>query len=101
MVILAGIPADWFTAKRSLIIDGLPTLTGNSHIEVGASSNQHQIEISRTELPHEYEVHLPASVPMSMVKAYGGSIVERTSKGSSPFLRLIPLSDETVLTFHK
>ncbi|MHA1290610.1 MAG: hypothetical protein ACTSPB_24765, partial [Candidatus Thorarchaeota archaeon] len=45
LIVLAGIPAEWFTAKRSLVIDSLPTRTGPSHIEVGTSSNQHQIEI--------------------------------------------------------
>ena len=101
LVVLAGIPADWFTAKKALIIDSLPTRTGTSHIEVGSSSNQHQIEISCVELPDEYEVHIPSSVPMSMVKAFGASIVERTSKAASPFLKLVPLTEETVLTFHK
>ena len=101
MIVLAGIPAEWFTAKRSLVIDSLPTRTGPSHIEVGTSSNQHQIEISRVQLPDEYDIHIPASVPMPMVKAYGASIVERTSKAKSPFLKLVPLSEETVLTFHK
>jgi hypothetical protein len=101
LILLAGIPAEWFTAKRSLVIDSLPTRTGTSHIEVGTSSNQHQIEISRVQLPEEYDVHIPASVPMPMVKAYGASIVERTSKATSPFLKLVPLSEVTVLTFHK
>ncbi|MBE0526217.1 MAG: hypothetical protein IH631_04700, partial [Candidatus Thorarchaeota archaeon] len=101
LVVLAGIPADWFTAKKALVIDSLPTRTGTSHIEVGSSSNQHQIEISCVELPDEYEVHIPSSVPMSMVKAFGASIVERTSKAASPFLKLVPLTEETVLTFHK
>lgn len=101
LVVLAGIPSDWFTSKKSLVMDSLPTRTGTTHIEVGTSSNQHQIEISRDELPNEYEVHIPSSVPMSMVKAFGGSIVERTSKAVSPFLRVVPLTEETVLTFHK
>jgi len=101
LIVLAGVPVDWFTAKRSLIMDSLPTRTGISHIELGSSSNQHQIEISRVQLPEEYDVHIPSSVPMPMVKAYGASIVERTSKAASPFLKLVPLSEETVLTFHK
>ena len=101
IVVLAGIPEDWFTAKRSLVISSLPTLSGRSHIEVGTSSNQHQIEIDRAELPEEYEVHIPASVPMPMVKCYGATIVERASKVTSPYLKVVPLSEETVLTFHK
>ena len=101
LIILAGVPEAWFTAKKPLVVDSLPTLSGNSHIELGTSSNQHQIEIGLIELPEEFEVHIPSSVPMSMVKAYGSSIVERASKTASPFLRLVPLSEDTVLTFHK
>lgn len=101
LIILAGVPEAWFTAKKPLVVDSLPTLSGNSHIELGSSSNQHQIEIGLIELPEEFEVHIPSSVPMSMVKAYGASIVERASKTASPFLKLVPLSEETVLTFHK
>ena len=101
IVVLAGVPSDWFTSKKSLIINSLPTLTGNSHIEVGASSNQHQIEINRVELPEEYIVHIPSSVPMPMIKSFGASIVERASKVPSPYLKVVPLSEETVLTFHK
>jgi hypothetical protein len=101
LIILAGVPEAWFTAKKPLVVDSLPTLSGNSHIELGTSSNQHQIEIGLVELPEEFEVHIPSSVPMSMVKAYGASIVERASKAASPFLKLVPLSEDTVLTFHK
>ena len=101
LVILAGVPGEWFTTKRPLIIDSLPTRNGNAHIELGSSSNQHQIEISLDDLPEELEVHVPSIVPLPMVKAYGASIVERKSRGSSPHLRIVPLSEETVLTFHK
>ncbi|MCK4566597.1 MAG: hypothetical protein KAU48_04730, partial [Candidatus Thorarchaeota archaeon] len=101
LIILAGVPEAWFTAKKPLVVDSLPTLSGNSHIELGSSSNQHQIEIGLVELPEEFEVHIPSSVPMSMVKAYGASIVERASKAASPYLKLVPLSEDTVLTFHK
>ncbi len=101
LIILAGVPEAWFTAKKPLIVDSLPTLSGNSHIELGSSANQHQIEIGLVELPEELEVHIPSSVPMSMVKAHGSSIVERASKAASPFLKLVPLSEDTVLTYHK
>ncbi len=101
LIILAGVPEAWFTTKKPLIVDSLPTLSGNSHIELGSSANQHQIEIGLVELPEELEVHIPSSVPMSMVKAHGSSIVERASKAASPFLKLVPLSEDTVLTYHK
>jgi hypothetical protein len=38
---------------------------------------------------------------MSMAKVYGGSIIERAPKASSPFIRLIPLSDSVVVTYHR
>jgi hypothetical protein len=101
LIILAGIPAEWFTAKRPLIVDSLPTRTGMSHIEIGTSSNQRQIEVNRVRLPDEYEIHIPANIPLPMIKAYGASIVERTSDTISPFLKLVPLSEVTVLTFYK
>jgi hypothetical protein len=99
--ILPGVPLDWFTAKRQLIVDCLPTRLGEAHIEIGSSSNQHQIEIGLDTLPDEVEAHVPSSVPISMMKAYGATIVERISKTESPHLKLIPLSNEIVLTFHK
>ena len=101
LIVLAGVPESWFTSKKPLIVDSLPTRRDRAHIELGTSSNQHQIEIGLVDLPEELEVHVPSSVPIPMVKAYGASIVERVSKAVSPFLRLVPLSEETVLTFHK
>lgn len=101
LVFLDGVPDDWFTAKRPLIIDDLPTRIGPAHIEIGSSANQHQIETILVDYPDEIEFHLPTTVPMSMVKGYGCSIVERSSKTRSPFLRVIPMSDEIVLTYHK
>jgi len=101
LIVLAGVPEAWFTSKKPLIVDSLPTRRDKAHIELGTSSNQHQIEIGLVDLPEEFEVHIPSSVPIPMVKAYGASIVERVSKVSSPFLKLVPLSEEIVLTFHK
>jgi hypothetical protein len=101
ITVLAGIPEEWFTSKKPLIIDGLPLTRGDAHIEIGMSANQYQIEVGMDALPEEIEIHVPPSVPMPMVKAYGGSIVERTSKVTSPFLKVVPLSDQVVLTYHK
>jgi len=101
LIVLPGVPEEWFTAKRPLIVDGLPLMSGLAHIEIGMSANQYQIEVGMQEFPDEIEFHVPLSVPMSMVKVYGGSIVERVSKASSPFLRVLPLSDNIVLTYHR
>jgi hypothetical protein len=65
------------------------------------SANQHQIETRIEHLPEEIEIHVPDSVPLRMVKSYGGSIVDRAVKARSPHLRLVPLSNEVVLTYHK
>ncbi len=101
LVLFSGIPDDWFTSKRPLVVEDLPTDYGLARIEVGSSANQYQLEIDIDDLPDELEFHVPPSVPLPMVKAYGSSIVERVSKIKSPFLRVVPHSDEVVLTFHK
>ncbi len=101
LVFLAGIPSEWFTAKKPLTINGLPTRFGKAHIDIGMSTNQHQIETGMEILPDEIEIHLPNSTPIRMVKAYGGSIVDRAENDRSPHLRLIPLSNDVVLTYHR
>lgn len=101
LILLTGVPGDWFTAKKPLVVENLPSKYGPIHIEIGSSANQHQIEVSFAELPEELEFHVPPTVPLPMVKAYGASIVERSSKVSSPFLRVVPHTNEVVLTFHK
>ncbi|MFW9892075.1 MAG: hypothetical protein ACFFFO_07735 [Candidatus Thorarchaeota archaeon] len=101
LVFLSGIPDDWFTSKRPLIVKGIPTKFGRANIEIGMSANQHQIETGIEILPEEIEVHVPESTPLRMVKAYGGSIVDRAAKAQSPHLRIVPLSNDVVLTYHK
>ena len=101
LVLFSGIPDDWFTSKRPLVVDDLLTGLGPVHLEIGTSANQHQLEIDLDVLPEELEFHVPPNVPLPMVKAYGSSIVERISKASSPLLRVVPHSNEIVLTFHR
>jgi len=101
LVFLAGIPSEWYQARKPLKIKGLPTRFGKTGIEIGQSANQHQIETGMELLPDEIEVHLPNTVPLRMVKAYGGSIVDRAVKYRSPHLKLIPLSNDVVLTYHR
>ena len=101
LVFLPGIPDSWYSSKRSLIVNGIPTKFGRASIELGMSANQHQIETGIEDLPEEIEIHVPESVPLRMVKSYGGSIVDRAIKARSPHLRLVPLSNEVVLTYHK
>ena len=101
LVLFPGIPDDWFTSKRPLVVEDLLTDLGPVHLEIGASANQHQLEIDLDVLPDELEFHVPPNVPLPMVKAYGSSIVERVSKATSPLLRVVPHSNQIVLTFHR
>jgi len=101
LVILSGVPEEWFTAKRPLLIYQLPLTRGPAYLETGMSANQHQIEVGMESFPEEIEIHIPPSVPMSLVRVYGGSIVEKNPKAASPFLKIVPLSEEVVLTYRK
>ena len=100
-VLLPALPDEWYTSKRGLVVENLPTTFDRARIEIGMSANQHQIELGASRLPEEIEVHVPAAVPVSMVKAYGASIVDRVSKGQSPHLKAVPLSDTVVFTFFR
>ena len=101
LVFLAGIPSEWYTENKPLAVRGLNTKFGKAHIDIGLSSNQHQIETGMDILPDEIEIHVPDSVPIRMIKAYGGSIIERAVKDRSPHVRLVPLANEVVLTYHR
>ena len=99
LVFLVGIPSDWFAAKKPLTVRDFHTKFGKAHIDIGQSANQHQIETGMEILPDEIEIHVPDTVPLRMVKVYGGSIVDRVVKDHSPHLKLIPLSNDIVLTY--
>ncbi len=101
LVFLAGIPSDWYSAKKPLTIKGLHTRFGKTRIDIGLSANQHQIETGMEILPDEIEIHVPDTVPIRMVKAYGGSIVDKAAKDRSPHIKLIPLSNDITLTYHR
>jgi len=101
LVFLAGIPSEWYDSTRPLIINGLHTRFGKTRIDIGLSANQHQIKTGMEILPDEIEIHVPESVPIRMVKAYGGSIVDRAMKDRSPHIKLVPHSTDVVLTYHR
>ena len=101
LIFLAGIPSDWYDAKKPLTVKGLHTKFGKTNIDIGLSANQHQIETGMEILPDEIEIHVPETVPIRMVKAYGGSIIDRAVKDHSPHLKLVPLSNDVVLTYHR
>jgi hypothetical protein len=101
LIILPGIPDEWYTISTPLTIKDLHLESGVVQIEVGISANQHQIDVRTEYLPQEIEVHVPATRAMPMVKVYGGGIAGRFEDEVSPHIRIVPLSDNIVLTFHK
>jgi len=101
LVFLAGIPSDWYSGSKPLSIKGLHTRFGKTRIDIALSANQHQIETGMEILPDEIEIHVPESVPIRMIKAYGGSIVDKAAKGRSPHVKLVPLSNDVTLTYHR
>lgn len=101
LIILAAIPDEWFTATTPLIIKNLPVTTGLIDVEVGTSTNQHQIEIKMTALPNEIEIHVPTYFSLPMVKLFGGGIVSRVGEDGIAFIRAVPMSTTVVATFHR
>jgi hypothetical protein len=101
LVILPAIPDSWYTATTPLILKDLPTTFGPVDIEVGASPNQHQIEVRMKNLPEELLIHLTTLFSLPMMKAFGGGIVERIKDSESPFIRVVPLSNTVVVTIHR
>jgi hypothetical protein len=99
LVFLAGIPSEWYEESKPLIIKSIHTRFGKTRIDIGSSANQHQIETGMEILPEEIEIHVPATVPMRMIKAYGGSIIDRAAKDRSPHIKLVPLSNDVTLTY--
>ena len=83
-----------------MIVSRIPTTNGTISVELGASTNQHQIEITMNQLPEELIVYMPSHFPLHMVKIFGGSIVDRITEPSA-MLKIIPHTNKVVLTFHK
>ncbi|MGQ4870757.1 MAG: hypothetical protein ACP6IT_02840 [Candidatus Thorarchaeota archaeon] len=101
LVITPAVPDEWFVAKRDLLLSRAPTRFGPVSVEMGLSANQHQIEIKMSRLPAELEIHVPSFRGLKTFKVYGGSVVERVKDGVSPKLRVVPLSDNVVVTYHR
>jgi len=100
LYIFPGIPEDWFTSERSLSVSDFPTHLGLLSLSTGVSANQHQIEIQMERLPEEMEVFLPSHIPLHMVKVFGGTVIERLETPNNR-IRMIPLSDQIAITFHR
>ncbi|MHA1480821.1 MAG: hypothetical protein ACTSQZ_05320 [Candidatus Thorarchaeota archaeon] len=100
IAMLQGIPEPWFTSEKPLIVSRIPTINGTINVELGPSTNQHQIEITMNQLPEELIVYMPSHFPLKVVKVFGGSIVDRITEPSAK-LKIIPHSNTLVLTFHK
>ncbi len=100
MYVFPGVPEPWFISTSPLVANGIPTQGGLVNLETGVSANQHQIEIELESLPEEIEVFLPSHIPLNMVKVFGGSIIERYEEPIKR-IRLVPLYERVVLTFHR
>jgi hypothetical protein len=101
LVLLTGIPEEWYSSTTPIMVSAIQTKYGKIGIEIGTSTNQHQIEVNMTSLPQEIEVHIPHSFSMPMVKVFGAGIANRNGKAASPYIRVVPLSESVVLTAHK
>ncbi len=101
LVLLRAIPEEWFTTKREVRIWNVPTTYGRVEVSVGSSMNQFQIEVNSESLPEEILVYVPYSRQLNTFKAYGGSIVDRMESPVAPCLRIVPLSTNVVVTYHR
>ncbi len=101
LILLPGIPEEWFTSTSPLLIRQVPTLFGPIDLEMASSKNQYQIELNMPSPPGEIELHVPLSFSVSLIKAFGGSIIERSPGTDSPFVRAVPLSERVIFTFHR
>jgi len=101
LIVFPGIPEEWYTSKYPLIVSNIPTGIGTVYLEIGASKNQHQIEVRLESLPEEIEFRLPSTIPISIVKVYGGGVAGRSDDKNFPYVRVVPLSESIVLTFRK
>jgi hypothetical protein len=101
LILLSGIPEEWYSSTTPIIASAVPTKLGEVQIEIGTSANQHQIELNMKSLPQEIEVHIPHSFSMPMVKVFGAGIANRDTTSQSPNIRVVPLSETVMLTAHK
>ena len=101
LTVLPAIPQDWYTSNNVLVLRNTLTLKGAVQIELGASTNQRQVEIRMQSLPREIDAYLPTTRTVSMAKIYGGGLAGRFASSSSPHIRVVPLSEDVVLTFHR
>ncbi|NHI82817.1 MAG: hypothetical protein EAX81_00750 [Candidatus Thorarchaeota archaeon] len=101
IVVLPAIPDEWYTSPTPLLVDRIPLSLGEVDIEVGASTNQHQIEIRMTQLPNELEIHVPTYFSLPMMKVFGGGIVNRVKEVGIAYIRALPMSNTVIATFHR
>ncbi|UCE10078.1 MAG: hypothetical protein JSW61_14080 [Candidatus Thorarchaeota archaeon] len=101
LILLPGIPEDWYTSSTGLTIKRIPTNFGPLDFEMGASANQYQMEVSMTHLPEEIDLHVPMSFSIPLVKVFGAGIVGRFPREDSPYVKVVPLTERVVFTFHR
>ncbi|MBD3404719.1 MAG: hypothetical protein GF411_01130 [Candidatus Lokiarchaeota archaeon] len=102
LAILPGVPDSWHESTASMSMGHIPTTVGEVQVEMGVSSNQNQIEIiMKDHLPDELVVYFPTYYTLHMIKIFGGASIERASDESCAFVRLVPLSNNIVLTYRR
>ncbi len=101
LIALPSVPDEWFTSESPIMVANIPTRAGRMRIELGTSTNQHQIELQMDHLPQEIDVHLSSQWSITAVRSYGGNVVSRIQDDVSHHLLLVPLSNTVVLTFRR
>ncbi|TXT54352.1 MAG: hypothetical protein BAJATHORv1_70052 [Candidatus Thorarchaeota archaeon] len=102
LAILPGAPDSWHESTSPMIMSRIQTASGEIQVEMGVSSNQNQIEILMKEhLPKELVVYVPTYYNLHMIKVFGGAPLERAGDESCAFVRLVPLSNNVVITYRR
>lgn len=101
LLVFPSITDQWYASKKPLLASEIPSTYGRVTLEVGTSTNQHQLEISLRHLPEEILVFIPHRFSLSMAKSFGGTIIDRVDDHSNPYLRVIPLTKSVVVALPK
>lgn len=101
LLVFPSITDQWYASREPMLVSEIPSAYGRVTLEVGTSTNQHQLEVALRHLPEELLVFVPHRFSISMAKSFGGTIIDRVDHESNPYLRVIPLTESVVVTFPK
>lgn len=101
LLVFPSITDQWYASREPMLVSEIPSAYGRVTLEVGTSTNQHQLEVALRNLPEELLVFVPHRFSISMAKSFGGTIIDRVDHESNPYLRVIPLTESVVVTFPK